>query len=215
VQYDVQHINVNAMQHAVEILVSNYERTGMITRLIAVTLLLVAAGMTSACDATAEPPSPTDTSGRGNAGKFPDMSSYSPASPDDYAQQLDNPGRPEKRTEYFFRTPDGVRCLFGQPPGAACYGNNLPGIPAAICDSTQEVFRQNSIGTSRGVQQSPLSGPTCSVSASLDKVLPPFHTLTVYGVTCGVDDKGTTACKDPQGRGFVLSPSWSGWLPKV
>jgi len=46
-------------------------------------------------------------------------------------------------------------------------------------------------------------------------VLSPFHTLTVFGVTCGVDDKKMTACKDPQGRGFVLSPSWSGWIPKA
>ncbi|MBZ4620668.1 hypothetical protein GBO18_12020, partial [Mycobacterium avium subsp. hominissuis] len=35
------------------------------------------------------------------------------------------------------------------------------------------------------------------------------------GVVCGVDDSGTTACKDPQGRGFVLSPHGSGWLPHV
>ncbi|RIS84933.1 hypothetical protein D2E54_06285, partial [Mycobacteroides abscessus] len=47
------------------------------------------------------------------------------------------------------------------------------------------------------------------------KALPPFHSITVSDVTCGVDDKGTTACKDPQGRAFVLSPSWSGWIPKV
>ncbi|QCR71458.1 hypothetical protein FCV17_06315 [Mycobacterium avium subsp. hominissuis] len=32
---------------------------------------------------------------------------------------------------------------------------------------------------------------------------------------CGVDNSGTTACKDPQGRGFVLSPHGSGWLPHV
>jgi hypothetical protein len=187
----------------------------MVTRLIAVFLLLMSAGLTSACTATAEPPPATETSGPTNPGTFPDMSKYTPVNPDDYGQQLDNPGRPDKRTDYFFSTPDGIRCLFGQPPGAACNGNNLPGIPPAVCDPAQQVFEQNSISTSRGVQQSALSGPPCSVSASLGKELPPFHTLTVFGVTCGVDDKGTTACKDPQGRGFVLSPSWSGWIPKV
>jgi hypothetical protein len=35
------------------------------------------------------------------------------------------------------------------------------------------------------------------------------------GVTCGVDDKKMTACKDSQGWGFVLSSEWSGWIPKV
>jgi hypothetical protein len=30
-----------------------------------------------------------------------------------------------------------------------------------------------------------------------------------------VDNAGTTACKDPQGRGFVLSPRGSAWLPHV
>src|SRR5882757_9154285 len=43
----------------------------------------------------------------------------------------------------------------------------------------------------------------------------PFHSITFNGATCGVDDSGTTACEDSQGRGFILSPAWSGWLPKV
>ncbi len=47
------------------------------------------------------------------------------------------------------------------------------------------------------------------------KTLPPFHTITVDGAACGVDDAGTTACKDPEGRGVVLSPKGSGWLEKV
>jgi len=49
----------------------------------------------------------------------------------------------------------------------------------------------------------------------LSKQLPAFHTIIVNGVTCGVDDKKMTACKDPQGRGFILSPAWSGWLPNL
>ena len=47
------------------------------------------------------------------------------------------------------------------------------------------------------------------------KTLPPLHSITVDGVICGVDDAGTTACKDPQGRAFVLSPHGSGWLAHV
>jgi hypothetical protein len=41
------------------------------------------------------------------------------------------------------------------------------------------------------------------------------HSITVNGIICGADNAGTTACKDPQGRGFVLSPHGSGWLPHV
>jgi hypothetical protein len=140
------------------------------------------------------------------------MSSYTPVNPDDYMWQSDNPGRPDKLTNYGFSTPDGVQCGFSQVPLASCSGNNLPSVPPAKCDPAQRAFGENEISTNGNVRQ--VSDTGCANTAS-GTVLPPFHTLTVYGVTCGVDDKGTTACKDPQGRGFVLSPSWSGWLPKV
>ncbi|CQD24838.1 hypothetical protein BN970_06658 [Mycolicibacterium conceptionense] len=184
----------------------------MMYRFSATLLLLTTAWMSSACTATADPPTPTPTV---EAGKFPDMSAYTPANPDDYIQQLDNPGRPTKLNKYSFNTPDGIRCSFGQPASASCGGNNLPSIPPAVCDSAQGIYRYNLVSTSQGVQQWPRGDSNCSDDSPPHKVLPPFHTLTVYGVTCGVDDQGTTACKDPQGRGFVLSPSWSGWIPKV
>jgi hypothetical protein len=189
----------------------------MALRLITTLLFLTTLGLSSACNATADPPapSPTDPSAPGSTRPFPDMSNYSAVNPDEYKWETDNPGRPTKLTTYGFNTPDGVRCTFGQSSSASCAGINLPGIPPAVCDPVQRVFRYNTISTSQGVQQWPQSRPTCTSNPSRGKVLPPFHTLTVYGVTCGVDDKGTTACKDPQGRGFVLSPSWSGWLPKV
>jgi len=191
----------------------------MMLRFVATLLVLAAAGLSSACTATADPPTPTpaptDASNSVQPGKFPDMSSYTPVNPDDYVQQLDNPGRPNKLIKYSFNTPDGIQCGFDQPPGASCGGNNLPSIPPAICDPTQSIYRYNLISTSQGVQQWPRGASNCSEGSPPQKVLPPFHTLTVYGATCGVDDKGTTACKDPQGRGFVLSPTWSGWLPKV
>ncbi|MDR3663178.1 MAG: hypothetical protein P4L86_22810 [Mycobacterium sp.] len=53
-------------------------------------------------------------------------------------------------------------------------------------------------------------GPTNNL-----KTLPPFHALTVNGVICGVEDARTTACKDAQCRGFVLSPKGAIWLPHV
>jgi hypothetical protein len=186
------------------------------TRLLATLLLLTTVGLSSACTAADPPvPTPTDTNKPVGTGTFPDMSSYTPVNPDDYSWQTDNPGRPTKLTTYGFDTPDGIRCTFGQPPGASCGGNNLPSITPAMCDPTQAIYRYNVISTSQGVQQWPRGASNCSDGPPPHKVLPPFHTLTVYGVTCGVDDAGTTACKDPRGRGFVLSPSWSGWLPKV
>lgn len=176
-----------------------------------IVVLLAAVGLSSACSAGADPPA--EPSMPTSAGSFPDMTAYTPANPDDYNRELENPGRPEKRSGYFFSTPDGIRCLFGQPSLAACTGNNFPSIPPAPCDESTGKGSLNSISTDRGLQK--YGSASCVAGPSLGKVLPPFHTLTVYGVTCGVDDKGTTACKDPQSRGFVLSPSWSGWIPKV
>ncbi|MCV7235666.1 hypothetical protein [Mycobacterium branderi] len=178
---------------------------GITIRLVAALPVLMA-GLISACAANAEPSGPP---------KFPDMSSYASVKPDDYAQQLDNPGRPNKLTGYYFNTPDGIQCSFDQLPAAICTGNNLPAIPAPKCDPAKRIYPVNTISTQSGLSKT--SGSSCNDNSfgKTNKVLPPFHKLTVYGVTCGVDDKKMTACKDPQGRGFVLSPSWSGWLPHV
>ena len=186
----------------------------MMSRLIAALLLLTTAGLTSACTATSDPPTPSNPSTFAETGKFLDMSGYTPANPDDYQRELDNPGRPPPLVTYGFKTSDGVQCSFDQSPLAVCTGNNLPGIPPADCDSMAKTV--NTMSTDRGLSKT--SDPSCAAGQTdslPSKELPPFHTLTVFGVTCGSDDAGATACKDPQGRGFVLSPSWSGWLPKV
>jgi hypothetical protein len=185
----------------------------MMTRLVAVLLLLMTSGLTSACTATAEPPTPTATNGPITAGKFPDMSSYAAANPADFETQYETPGRPNAPMKsYNFVTPGGIQCSFDAVPSAGCTGNNFPGVAAMQCDPAMRAYEVNAISTGRGIWQT--SDTSCD-STPTAKVLPPFHTLTVYGVTCGVDDAGMTACKDPQGRGFVLSPSWSGWIPKV
>jgi hypothetical protein len=57
--------------------------------------------------------------------------------------------------------------------------------------------------------------PNNTVQGTPIKALPPNHSITVDGVICGVDGAGMTACKDPQGRGFILSPSWSGWSAHI
>lgn len=71
----------------------------------------------------------------------------------------------------------------------------------------------NEIGTNSGLRQT--NSPYTMDPNNPFKTLPPFHSITVNGVVCGVDDSRTTACKDPNGQGFVLSPNGSGWLPHV
>ncbi|MBU9766065.1 hypothetical protein FR943_19740 [Mycobacterium sp. TNTM28] len=187
----------------------------MLIRLIATLMFVAATGLTSACTAAADPPTPGPAvPGKPlAAGDFPDMSSFTAANPEDYAVHYETPGRPNAAaTAYNFTTPDGIRCSFDRSSAAGCTGNNLPALTPLECDPAKRMYGVNAISTGRNVWQT--SDTSCDKPPT-GKELPPFHTLTVYGVTCGVDDKGTTACKDPQGRGFVLSPSWSGWIPKV
>ncbi|MEZ0049543.1 hypothetical protein ABIA30_000533 [Mycobacterium sp. MAA66] len=170
----------------------------MLIRSLAVVLSTLAVGVSSACNAQADPP------------VFPDLASYTPVSAQDYTVSGPNSGRPEPLTGVYFLTPDGITCGFGSPPSAGCTGNNLPALPAP---TPEGMGLLNSIGTNTGVRKS--TTPLAVAGAPAFKTLPPLHSLTVDGVVCGVDGSGMTACKDPQGRGFILSPSWSGWLPKV
>lgn len=141
---------------------------------------------------------------------FPDLHGYTAVNASDYAITYPNSGRPTPLQVIAFVTPDGVICAFGSPPSAGCTGNNLPGLPpAAPAGGTSPV---NSISTGSGQQP---TGTPIDTNGQPLKTLPPFHSITVDGVICGVDNAGMTACKDPQGRGFVLSPHGSKWLPHV
>lgn len=166
----------------------------MITKAFVVAAAVVAA-VGSACSAHADPP------------PFPDLGGYTPVNVADYQVDASTPGIPA--TQVFFLTPDGIECDF-QSGQAQCTGNNLPGLPPAS-PTSKGAPRVNWIGTKTGLQQITPSGTTPGGV----KTLPPFHSITVDGVICGVDDSGTTACKDPQDRGFVLSPRGSRWLPHV
>jgi hypothetical protein len=159
---------------------------------------IVGAALVSACNAHAEPPA------------FPDMSGYAQVDPKDYGVQSENPGRPYPLTLTFFLTPDGVLCDF-LASQAQCMGNNFPGLPPAP-PSSNGAARVNWIGTVSGLQTSPAASEPLRDGV---KTLPPRHSISVDGAVCGVDDEGTTACKDSQGRGFVLSPHGSGWLKHV
>lgn len=144
--------------------------------------------------------------------KFPALDGYTPVNQRDYTIALPNPGRAPTE-KVFFATPDGLFCSFD--PGddaiagvAGCTGTKLPGTPA--------LGPYTSISTING-PQADTSTPFVDGAIQGHKVavLPPLHSIAVSGFVCGVDDKGTTACKDPQGRGFLISPSWTGWIPKV
>lgn len=168
----------------------------MITKSFTVTLGATVVFITTACAAHAGPP------------PFPDLGNYAVANTADYTIDITNSGRGRLPTVQFL-TPDGIPCGFTAGI-AGCTSDKLPGIPNAA--SSQYMF----IGTSTGTQP---QGSTPYVNNTLQgvplKVLPPNHSINVDGVICGVDDKGTTACKDPQGRGFILSPSWSGWSAHI
>ncbi|WP_207546570.1 hypothetical protein [Mycobacteroides chelonae] len=161
---------------------------------------MLAAALLNACTAHAEPP------------KLPDISGYTPVNAQDYAIDTTTPGHPSTGT--YFVTPDGIMCGFSNIQ-AQCTGNNFPAVAPAISDPDRGINGVNWIGTTTGLQQTnegPVSG---KVHGQVVKTLPPFQSIAVGGTICGVDDSGTTACKDSQGRGFVLSPKGSGWLPKV
>jgi hypothetical protein len=134
--------------------------------------------------------------------KFPDMSKYTAVNVADYEVDASTPGI--QATMVMFLTPDNITCNFMNPPSAGCTGNNFPSVPPVVN------------GVSAIATDAPLSAGDSGLPHSPNlKTLPPFHTITVNGVTCGVDNARTTACKDTQGRGFVLSPNGSGWLPHI
>jgi hypothetical protein len=156
---------------------------------------VLGAAVVSACTAHSEP------------SKFPDINGYTPVNIADYRIDTTTPGMPS--SQVFFLTPDGIPCTFSSGTGG-CKGENLPGVPAE--DKNPYTY----IDTASGIQPArSTSYVNNTIRGQQIRTLPPFHSITVSGVTCGVDDKGMTACKDPQGRGFVLSPQWSGWLPQV
>ncbi len=168
----------------------------MIAKMLAIATGIISAVVTS-CTAHADTPN------------FPDISGYAPVNVQDYTIALPNTGRAPLNMVYFL-TPDGITCDFFSGE-AQCTGNNFPALPPAAGASNV-----NSIGTSSGLGQTndPIA-PNGQVCGHPLNTLPPLHSITVNGVICGVDNTGTTACKDPQGRGFVLSPHGSGWLPHV
>lgn len=172
----------------------------MITRTFVMTAAVISAVASSSCTAHAEPP------------KFPDINSYPPVNAADYSIDTTTPGMPARQV--YFITPDGIECNF-DASSAACSGNNFPNIPAQPWNPAAGITGVNVISTNSGLSTTNAAfSPDHTVHGQQVKNLPPMHSITMNGVTCGVDGSGTTACKDAQGQGFILSPRWSGWQAK-
>jgi hypothetical protein len=116
----------------------------------------------------------------------------------------------------YFLTPDAnARAV--NPAAADCTGNNFPGAPPNTETCAQGAHGANWIAPNIAPE------PTGTPPASNDHTvhghplwpLPALHPITVGGSICGVDAGRTTACKDPQGRGFMISPQGSFSLPHV
>ncbi|MBS9534751.1 hypothetical protein KIH27_14250 [Mycobacterium sp. M1] len=144
---------------------------------------------------------------------FPDLNSYMAVNVQDYEIDTSTPGIVAKQV--FFLTPAGIECDLNAS-SAGCSGNNFPKVPPQVWNPAAGITGVNTISTDYGLSATNAAYPFGhKVHGRLVKTLPPLHFIAVDGVVCGADDKQMVACKDAQGRGFILSPSWSGWLPHV
>jgi len=139
---------------------------------------------------------------------FPDLSSYAKANSSDYAITTPdfNPHNPTNAI--FFLTPDGISCNF-HTGSVECVGN-IPGVAG------NDKNPYTSVSTDSGIKA---ATSTPYVNGTFQgqpiRTLPPLQSIVVGGDFCGVDSAGSTACKDPQGRGFVISQQGTHWLPHV
>ncbi len=138
---------------------------------------------------------------------FPDPSGYPRVDVFDYGIPLPNPPHDPTNAIYFL-TPEGIPCNF-HTGSVACIGS-IPGVP----DNAKSPY--TSVSTDSGIQaatSTPYSDG--SIQGHPIKALPPQQALAAGGAFCGVDASGATACKDSQGRGFVISQQGTRWLPRV
>jgi hypothetical protein len=105
-------------------------------------------------------------------------------------------------------TPQWVPCNV-HTDGVECIGN-VPG----VADNDRNPY--TSISTASGIKaagSTPYSKGT--VQGQPIRTLLALQSLAVAGHLCGVDSAGGIACKDFQGRGFVISEQGTRWLPHV
>jgi hypothetical protein len=139
---------------------------------------------------------------------FPDLSSYASANSSDYAVAIPNFHPHDPTNSIYFLTPDGIPCNF-HSDSVECIGN-IPGVAG------NDKNPYTSLSTASGIKaatSTPYSNGT--VQGQPIRTLPPLQSIAVAGDLCGVDNAGSTACKDYQGRGFVISQQGTRWLPHV
>jgi hypothetical protein len=138
---------------------------------------------------------------------FPNLDSFAPVRAQDFSVRL--PLHPHDPTStLYFVTPQGVACNF-LTGSVACAGN-VPGVAPADASPFTAVSTANGV---QAVASTPYSNGT--IEGLPIQPLPSAHSLAGGGSICGVDNTGTTACKDSKRRGFVISPRGTAWLPNV
>lgn len=139
---------------------------------------------------------------------FPDLSSNASANPSDYSVTIPNFHPHDPTNAIYFLTPEGIPCNF-HTDSVECIGN-IPGVAG------NDKNPYTSVSTASGIKATP-STPYSngSIQGQPIRPLPPMQSITVAGDLCGVDGAGSTACKDFQGRGFVISQQGARWVPHV
>lgn len=172
------------------------------------TLALAAAVATASCSPTTEghpessPPPPLVTSSAAPAlapvDGFPDMTSYIKSNRRDYL--VVSPGSPG----LYFLTPDGMSCWLGAVPTAEqAYASCTGPRPDMGAGDWKVDAERNEQGRT---EVAPPPAPGSEVEAP-PKPLPAKHVLyNDADQFCGVDDKGTVACRVGD-HGFVLTPT--------
>jgi hypothetical protein len=171
-------------------------------------LALAAALVTAGCSPTTEghpesspPPPPATSSAAPTLAPiegFPDMSSYIKSNRRDYL--VVSPGSPG----LYFLTPDGMSCWLGAVPTAEQAYASCTGSRPDMGGGDWEVeAERNEQGRA---EVAPPPAPGSEVEAP-PKPLPAMHLLqNDADQFCGVDDKGTVACRVGD-HGFVLTPT--------
>jgi hypothetical protein len=143
----------------------------------------------------------------GDPPAFPDVDHFTPVTAQDFTVRL--PLHPHDPTEaLYFLTPQGIPCHF--LTGAVACAGTVPGVlPADAAPFT-------TVSTADGIHSATSTSYVNGTIQGLPiQTLPAMHSLTGGGAICGVDDAGATACRDFSGRGFVISPRGTTWLPHV
>jgi hypothetical protein len=135
---------------------------------------------------------------------FPDLAALGTVNAADYAVQLPN-SHPHDPSNAIYFVAEGIPCNF-HTGGVGCIGA-IPGVADGDRGSLTAVATDTGI---RAVGSTPYA--EASVEGLPIRSLPAGQSIFVSGTRCGVAAAGVLACKDFQGRGFVISAQSTAWL---